>query len=64
MTQKQQIIRHLKRHRRITKLTAVLDLGIGNLGARIGELRAAGMKIQTRMVTNRRTRKTHAVYSL
>lgn len=47
MTQKEKILNHLKRNKYLTRRTAMNVYGIGNLPARIGELRAAGFDIVT-----------------
>lgn len=36
----------------ITRLSALLDLGVANLPARINELRVSGVEIETNMVTS------------
>lgn len=53
MNQKDKIILYMNRHGSITKRQGYY-IGIGNLGARIGEMRADGIPIKTEMkeVTN------------
>jgi predicted ArsR family transcriptional regulator len=47
MTQKQEILVHLKKHGEITPLDALKEFGCFRLAARIHELRKAGYKIKS-----------------
>lgn len=47
MTQKEQVLRHLKNEDTITPLTALGKYGIGRLAARVRELREEGHPIKT-----------------
>ena len=47
MTQKEKVLDHLQRHGKITDLEAYRDYAIRRLGARIWDLRDAGIKIRT-----------------
>lgn len=51
MSQTEAIKRHLERGRPITPLQALYRFGCFRLGARIWELRQAGMKITRKMIT-------------
>ena len=62
MSQKQQILEHLKSGNTLTALEAVTDFGCLQLGARIHELKKEGNKIKTELVTQ--GKKNWAVYSL
>ncbi len=50
MTQKQMILNHMKEHGAITPLEALQRYGCFRLGARIADLKADGVQIQTEMV--------------
>lgn len=50
MTQKEMILEYLKEHKSMTKLQGLKELGIMNVGARIGELRQIGYEIETEMI--------------
>lgn len=60
MTQKEMIIDHLKKYKRITDREAYAEMGIRRLGARIWDLRALGYNIKTEITTkpNRYGKKT------
>lgn len=62
LSQHQQILKWLKRHKGITKLQAIQQLGIMNLGGRTHELRQQGYPILTYM--QKRGDKRFAVYYL
>ena len=47
MTQREQIVDNLRKHGKITDLTAFDKYGIRRLGARIFDLRAAGFRIRS-----------------
>ncbi len=59
MTQVDRITEYLKKYKTITPLDAYLDLGIMRLSARIQELKAKGVQIESKMITclNRRGEK-------
>jgi len=61
MSQNDQILRHLKRYKRITPMQALGNYGCYRLAARILNLREAGYRIETehRRLPNG---KRHAVY--
>jgi hypothetical protein len=63
MTQREQILRHLKAGRCLTALEALRRFNCLRLAARINDLRDVGHTIQTRIVTTR-TRKRIAVYRM
>lgn len=50
MNQKEILKTYLETHDGVSRATALFDLGIGNLPARISELRADGVRIMTVMV--------------
>lgn len=50
MTQNEMILEYLKEHKTMTKLQGLRELGIMNVGARIGELRQLGYEIETEMI--------------
>lgn len=50
MSQQKDIIEYLKKHGSMTKLQGLRDLGIMNVGGRIGELREQGYPIETEMI--------------
>lgn len=58
MSQTQQLRKYLERHQRIDPMTALHKLGIYRLGARIYDLREAGVSIET----NRKHVKTRSGY--
>ncbi len=62
MTQTEQIRKHLESGKSINPLQALRLYGSLRLGARIFQLRDAGLKIKTEMVT--RNDKTFAEYKL
>ena len=64
MTQKQKIINHLKKHKYLTGKTAMNLYGIGNLPARIGELRASGFDIVTVRRQGKGEFKNYGAYTL
>ncbi len=51
MTQKDRILKHLKRYGKITDVQAFNNYGIRRLGARVFDLRTAGYKIKTQLTT-------------
>lgn len=61
MTQTQTILRHLKRYAGITTLTAYDRYGVTRLSARIWDLRAQGLQIDSvpKTVTNRYGEECH-----
>ena len=62
MTQCDQVIDFLRSGHSLTRLEAMVNMGIGNLPARIKELRCEGYGIETRMVE--RNGKPYARYVL
>ena len=62
MTHREQIRAHLESGRSITPLDALRDFGCFRLGARIEELRKAGMRIETEMLPDPQTGKRYASY--
>jgi hypothetical protein len=63
MTQKQKVLRHMTLNNHITPLEAMGLYGIFRLAARIFELRASGIEIDTNVVTSP-TGLPYARYSL
>lgn len=66
-SQEMRVLAYMKKHGSITRLGAMIDLGVANLPARINELRSDGVKIITDMVDgkNRYGEKCqHAEYRL
>lgn len=62
MTQNELVVEYLKRHQYITRRDAMIHLGIGNLPARINEIRTRGM---ARIVTETsKTKSRYAMYRL
>ena len=53
MTQKERIMKYIDDFGSITKLEAIMDIGVMNLGARIEELRKAGEPIISEMVSGK-----------
>ena len=53
MTQKERIRNYINDFGSITKIEAILDIGVMNLGARILEMKKAGEKIDCEMVTGK-----------
>lgn len=51
MTQKDGVLRHLKRYGKITDVQAFNNYGIRRLGARVWDLRHDGVKIRTQLTT-------------
>jgi MOSC domain-containing protein YiiM len=51
MTQTEQVLDYLRRHRSITPMEALRKIGAMRLGARIYDLRRAGHRISTQLVT-------------
>lgn len=51
MTQRQQVLHHLRNYGSLTPREAFLEYGIQRLAARIHELRSDGHDIQTQMTT-------------
>ncbi len=64
MSQKTDIIAHLREGRSITALLALARFGCGNIKARIHELRRDGWGITTTMFTTPNTKKRVARYTL
>jgi hypothetical protein len=62
MSQKTDILMHLKYHKTIDSITALENYGCFRLSARIKNLRDAGHDIKTNIVT--RNQKNFAVYEL
>ena len=60
MTQKDMVLDHLKKYRRITNLEAYRDMGIRRLAAVVSDLRSEGHMIRTENTTrpNRYGRRT------
>lgn len=66
-SQNTRVYAYMKKHGSITRIDAMLNLGVANLPARINELRASGVEIITDMVEgkNRYGEKcNHAVYRI
>ena len=61
-TQCSMILEHLKKHKTISAREAVEKFNCFRLAARIADLRAAGYPIETRLVTEGKTR--YAVYEM
>lgn len=53
MTQTQQILAHLRKHKTITPMEALKRYGVMRLGGRAYELRCMGYDIETKLVTVR-----------
>lgn len=66
MNQNQAILKHLKKHRKITPLEALRLYGVFRLSGRVLELRQAGNRIKTTIieVSSERGKKRVAEYSL
>lgn len=64
MSQTNLVYDYMKTHGAIDPLTALSELGVMRLGARIWELKAAGVEIRTTRRTNPDTGKRWAEYSL
>lgn len=62
MTQKEMILEYLKEHKSMTKLQGLRELGIMNVGARIGELRQLGYEIETEMIQVKGKKKVARYY--
>lgn len=60
MNQTERLRKYLKRHRKVDPMTALKDLSIYRLGARIYDLRASGVSI----TTERKKGSSLAVYRL
>lgn len=50
-TQNDRLITYMKRHRKITRFEAFIELGITNLWARIAEIRKRGCRIDDKFIT-------------
>lgn len=61
MSQTEQLLRYLRRHRTITPLEALRELGIFRLAARIHNLRNE-YDIETRLVMDDKAKKAYAEY--
>lgn len=61
--QAQRVLKHLKKHKTITPLEAIGVYGIYRLGARVYELRQAGIKVLTKYMRDEMKR-PYARYSL
>ena len=67
MTQAQAIKQHLEQYKFIDPMAALFNYGCYRLAARIGDLRSAGMKIETTRKTFRDKngdKVTHTIYRL
>lgn len=69
MTQNELILAHLKKGKTLTRLQAMLEYGVGNLPARIHELRASDEVIRNGLdiITERKKSRsggTHVAYRL
>ncbi len=62
MSQNAEILRDLRRGKRITPLDALKAYGSLRLGARIFELRKRGIPVKKRTITDRKGRKSYAEY--
>ena len=51
MSQKEMVLRYMKKHGKISDMDAVYDLGVHRLSARIADLRAENYDIETRWAT-------------
>lgn len=60
--QEDRIVYFMRKHGHITKMQAMLELGITNLGARINELRWKGWDILAVMAKNTKTGTEYAKY--
>lgn len=49
-SQEKRVYAYMKQYGSITRIQAMLDLGVANLPARINELRRSGIEITTNMV--------------
>lgn len=63
MSQTAAILEHLKAGHCLDPMSALRRFGCFRLAARVGELRGAGYRVETRMITTR-TGKRVAVYRL
>ena len=64
MTQAEAILSHLQSGKPITPIEALNEFGCFRLGARIHELRQDGYSIESEIVTDQRTGKHYARYSM
>lgn len=62
MTQNEIVIEYLKIHKHITRLEAMTKLGIGNLPARINEIRSRGLANIITDTSNTKSR--YAIYRI
>lgn len=62
MSQNDTILKHLRKHRKITPLEALRRYGCMRLGGRVHDLRAQGHDIRTRMI--KQNGKRYAQYTL
>lgn len=62
MTQADIVLKHLKRKKTLTSITAFKHYSITRLAARVHELRRKGVKINSKRMT--KGNKTYASYSL
>lgn len=62
MTQNEMILNYLKDHKHITRREAMLKLGIGNLPARINEIRMRGLANIVTDTSNTKSR--YAIYRI
>ena len=64
MTQNEWVLKYMKAFDSITPKVAYEGFGIMRLASRICELRQQGYKIRSEKVYNKRTGRSHAVYTL
>lgn len=64
MSQSEDILRDLKRGLKITPLDALENYNCFRLGARIYDLKRQGVPVKAELITDERTGKTYARYSL
>ena len=64
VTQKETVLRHLRRYGRITNVDAVNKYAIYRLSEHIRELRIDGYNIRTEWVQNKKTHKRYGVYRM
>ena len=62
MSQNQQVLKHLKKHGKISSMTAFTKYGITRLASRVFDLKTQGHKINTTLTT--KNKKTFGVYTL
>lgn len=66
MTQKEQVLHHLKRHGSITSWEAIMEYGITRLSAWIHELKKDGYKIESTNISKKKGQRvvTYSKYEL